>query len=270
MRQRSIRTWLAVALLGPLLSMLCIASIASVPAVAGTDTRFLQDVDALSTSDVWAVGNHPNPADPDELGTLAEHWDGTSWSVVPTPNDAERDHELTGVATIASNDVWAVGHNNQPSFRDQQIVVLHWNGSVWSKSPAPNPSFNDSLMAVDGIASNDVWAVGGYSTGGNAQNASLIEHWNGSTWTVVDHPHFYGLDFLNDVAAIGPNDVWAVGIARNGFSERTLTLHCDGISWTGVASPDHGQGMDNVLTGVSATAKGEPTPDQQQRSARSR
>jgi hypothetical protein len=48
---------------------------------AGT-TSYLQDVTCTSASDCWAVGYYYN----DNAQTLIEHWDGTKWAVVPSPN----------------------------------------------------------------------------------------------------------------------------------------------------------------------------------------
>src|SRR5262249_39406321 len=60
---------------------------------------------SVSANDVWAVGSAENPLGTDQL--LAEHWDGTVWSIVPTP--AVVTGTLSGVAAISSNDVWAGG-----------------------------------------------------------------------------------------------------------------------------------------------------------------
>jgi len=56
------------------------------------------------------VGAAPDHADPDELATLAEHWDGTSLTAVLAPSLGEEDNVLEAVAGVASDDVWAVGH----------------------------------------------------------------------------------------------------------------------------------------------------------------
>ena len=42
--------------------------------------------------------------------TLTEHWNGTAWSVVASPNLGTSDNVLYGVAAVAANDVWAVGY----------------------------------------------------------------------------------------------------------------------------------------------------------------
>src|SRR5438132_12321677 len=59
---------------------------------------------AIADNDIWAVGDSSSTNQ-----TLAVHFNGTSWSVVPTPTLAASPSELAGVAAVASNDVWAVG-----------------------------------------------------------------------------------------------------------------------------------------------------------------
>jgi hypothetical protein len=49
------------------------------PTVAGSQ---LIGSAAISSSDIWAVGDIVSSPG---FTTLAEHFDGTSWSVVPTP-----------------------------------------------------------------------------------------------------------------------------------------------------------------------------------------
>jgi hypothetical protein len=59
------------------------ATIAS-PNVTGANSNDLEDVTCVSASDCWAVGNfHPGGG---PLRTLIQHWDGASWSIVPSPN----------------------------------------------------------------------------------------------------------------------------------------------------------------------------------------
>jgi hypothetical protein len=65
----------------------------------------LEAAAAIADNDIWAVGNIGSGSGP--FQTLAEHFDGTTWSVVPTPF---RNALFSGVAGAASNDVWAVGN----------------------------------------------------------------------------------------------------------------------------------------------------------------
>ena len=63
---------------------------------------------------------------------------------------------------------------------------------------------------------------------------TLVEHWNGSAWSVVPSPNAPGTrsNSLVSVSAVAANDVWAVGYSLIGFTHQTLIEHWDGSSWT--------------------------------------
>ena len=73
---------------------------------------------------------------------LIEHWDGTSWSVVSSPNLTQGGF-LSAVTAISTNNVWAVGEDDNLSVD----LVEHWDGTSWSvvSSPAFNGSGRHSL-----------------------------------------------------------------------------------------------------------------------------
>ena len=126
--------------------------------------------------------------------------------------------------------------------------------------PSPNPlSADDNLVGVAAAAANDVWAVGQYrDEKGNI--VTLVEHWDGNMWSIVPSPNqsTFG-DELNGVAALGTNDVWAVGTYYNVTRrmEQTLAEHWDGNIWTIVPSPNQGAPDDSTLNGVAAAGPGE-------------
>ncbi len=93
-------------------------------------TNVLQGVAAVSPHDVWAVGTASvvNP-----LGvTLIEHWNGTQWSIVPSPNPSSNDNGLSSVAAIATNDVWAVGTYGPSCCSISGMPLIErWDGTAW-------------------------------------------------------------------------------------------------------------------------------------------
>ncbi|HEY4388878.1 MAG TPA: hypothetical protein VGN34_30885, partial [Ktedonobacteraceae bacterium] len=56
---------------------------------------------------------------------------------------------------------------------------------------------------------------------------TLIEHWNGSTWSVVPSPSpgsspASSFNFLNGIEALSPHNIWAVGFFGDvGIPEHT-------------------------------------------------
>jgi hypothetical protein len=96
------------------------------------------------------------------------------------------------------------------------------------------------LFGVAALSRSNVWAVWYYFTG--SQEQTLIEHWNGKTWTVVKSPNVGGRAVTNDlsgVAAVSARDVWAVGYHN---PSRTVIEHWNGTKWTVVPSPTPGSG----------------------------
>jgi len=148
----------------------------------------LQGVSASSAADAWTVGSLFTDAD--QVGhTLTQHFDGTSWSAVASPDGPSASTSaLTAVSSHAANDAWAVGL----SIRTNNLVrtlVVHWDGVEWSRLKSPNPGHpaNGQLNGVAAITPDDVWAVG--SSGQGAPSRTLIEHWDGSTWSIVPSPN---------------------------------------------------------------------------------
>jgi uncharacterized protein (TIGR03118 family) len=207
--------------------------VVSSPQIAGQ----LLATAAIADNDIWAVGFSDQVSAPPVVdSTLAEHWDGKSWSIVPTPPTPSGgvnppNAQFFGVAAAASNDVWAVGSRtgpNNPDFGEQ--LIEHWNGTSWSVDTTGPTIEGDGLSGVAVVSSKNVWAVG--SAFGNA----LVEHWDGTSWSIVSNPVIASAGALSSVSADSANDVWAVGQAGTGGPP---ILHFDGTNWTLVAShPD--------------------------------
>jgi hypothetical protein len=76
----------------------------------------LNDIAVVSASDIWAVGRTAPDNTFAHESTLAEHWNGTSWSVVPSPSVGQGD-TLNGVAVVSANDIWPLGGRPLPTWR---------------------------------------------------------------------------------------------------------------------------------------------------------
>ena len=212
---------------------------------AGRQANSLSSVAAVAENDVWAVGwafNQQRSA----YRTLIEHWNGTRWSLLRSPNATNGYNLLNGVAVVAANNVWTVGQAANGS--TYSTLVERWNGMTWRIVPSPNVAgFSNVLEAISVVSANDIWAVG-YSQDTNFNTFTLTLHWNGATWSIVPSPTVND-DILFAVDAVASNDVWAVG--RSQDEARTLTLHWDGSAWSVVPSPNDST-EDNILFGVAA------------------
>src|SRR5262249_23565307 len=93
-------------------------------------------------------------------------------------------------------------------------------GPNWAVTSSPNVGTYDSfLYGVAAVSSSDAWAVGDYHNTIDAVFRTLVERWNGSTWSIVSSPNGDTQEnVLNSVAAISGSDVWAVGYYNNGIT----------------------------------------------------
>ncbi len=145
-------------------------------------------VSAASATDVWAVGQYAQRRHNGIQGSLAMHWNGKSWRIVPSPNPrGSVGTQLDSVSAVSATDVWAVGHYSSGNCcAVTRALVLHWNGKRWSQVPIPNPGprrhHNNSLDAVSAVSARNAWAVGSYYN--YAVQNPLILHWNGKAWIV--------------------------------------------------------------------------------------
>jgi hypothetical protein len=151
----------------------------------GVEENVLDAVSMPAPGKAWAVGYFVNGKFQQQ--TLVEHFDGSVWSVVPSPSPGALQNILYGVAAISDSDVWAVGAQ-QDANSLWHTLTEHWNGSVWSEVKSVDAGVNgNQLYSVRALGTKDVYAVG-QQAGAGFPNKALIEHWNGSTWSVESSP----------------------------------------------------------------------------------
>jgi hypothetical protein len=214
-------------------------------------------VSGSSTSDVWAAGIN-------QIGStrspLMAHWDGAGWRAVRVPKPANRQSWFNGIVALSSTNAWAVGESTDPDIQnqDERTLIEHWDGTSWTIVPSPNPftagNSADVLMGIDGVGTDDIWAVGWAHDEPNNQILMLLEHFNGTAWSVAKSPSPLGsIHFGSAITANTANDAWAVG---NDALEKTLAAHWDGRRWSIVPTPSLQDGNSplNALTGVTANA----------------
>lgn len=246
----------------------------------------LNGVAAVSANDVWAVGGFSNKNVRYTEQTLIEHWDGTRWSIISSPNPGSALNILNEVSAISANDIWAVGYssNNIITYTSgggstyhlvaRDTLIEHWNGKQWSVIPSPNPgsmpfqvsAFSSQVIkisenfldGVSAIAADDVWAVGGTTDSNTGTGPPLIEHWNGSIWSVVPNPELFFGDlnsgYLNAVGGTSANDVWAVGASGLAHSySQPLIEHWNGTQWSLIPALE-AVGDRDFLSGIAAVS----------------
>ncbi len=206
----------------------------------------LNGVAAVGASDIWSVGEYYNPVYSTQ--TLVEHWNGSTWQLVTSPNNGMDINQLNGVAAVTTNNVWTVGFYRNGPLR---TLIEHWNGARWSIIASPNVgNSHNQLEAVTALSANNIWAVGTYFDTHLNSNLTLIEHWNGTQWSVIASPNSkLAINNLAAIATVSANNIWAVGDGEDGIYQ-TLIEHWDGAKWSIVASPNV-MNSNSILNGLS-------------------
>jgi hypothetical protein len=155
-----------------------------------------------------------------------------AWDRVPSPNGPGSPSVLRGVQAFSPSNVWVVGHSGNLTLTER------WNGSSFTVVPSPSiPDRKNILEDVDGVAPDDMWAVGHADDTSFGGSLSLALHWNGSSWRRVRTPNSTNPTdavVLTGVAAVAPNNVWAVGTFTHWdapYSQRAVIMRWNGTRW---------------------------------------
>ncbi len=179
----------------------------------------LTGVSCTSPTDCDAVGTTTPPDIPTQA--LVERWDGTRWSVVPTPTRSFVSREFTAVSCVNPDSCVAVGSFTDVGGDggDVGTLVERWNGTTWSIVPSPNHphQFTSELTGVSCSSTSSCVAVGIASLSNDDQNAvvrTLIEHWSGNNWRISTSPAPSGFADYN----------WLAGLS-------CTSQHCEAVGW---------------------------------------
>ena len=215
----------------------------------GLNENSLLGVSELSNGHAWAVGYFVNASYQQQ--TLIEFYNGTVWSVVPSPNPGARQNILYGVTALADNDVWAVG--TQKDGNDLfHTLTAHWNGSLWTVVPAIDAGAGGNQFYAVTNAGGTVYATG-QKSGSAFPSQILVEQWTGKAWSVVTTPNDATASPLPLGLAGAASSVSVVGDIENSLSPYT-TLVAAGPP-TGLqilSSPNSGTGENDLFAATTA------------------
>jgi hypothetical protein len=141
---------------------------------------------------------------------------------VPTPTTAASD-DLTGMAATSARDAWAVGYTSGST---AQALILHWNGTTWTRmaTPAPGPGISTLLNGVTATSTRSALAVG-FSENSTTEQG-LIFRWNGTAWEQIPAPSPGTISTLTAVDATSARNTWAIGRFSTTVAGQTLAIHC--------------------------------------------
>jgi hypothetical protein len=251
------------------------AALADNGAAGGQSWRIVQEVHsgALGTfTAVTAVGSDGGWAFNGIVHPTAWERDGTVWSEVPFPGQADGEQVIAAAAT-SPTDVWAftagvfwsralrwnghawtvmrewpyrqiggaavLGPDNvwvfgEPVIPGADLGAWHYNGRTWTQSPGGSDLEGGSALSAD-----DVWAFDGPD----------VAHWNGAAWTrtsvasLLPPRNQFNAPQVTGIYAQSPDSVYAIGNGNQTDDGGPLVvLHYNGTTWAKVAEGNYGFG----------------------------
>ena len=221
------------------------------------NNSYFLGVSASGPDEAWAVGTYGDKNALDH--PLAEHLNGTAWSIVPVPQPTGQQATFEAVDDLGPDDAWAVGTSfsgGAGATPGGSTLIEYWNGTAWTIVPSPNavPVVNGNSNILDAVAASgpdDIWTAGWYLNNDADILTMLFEHWNGTSWSLVSSPIAEGA-IVTSLTAINSDDVWAVGSYGD---DGNMSAHWNGKKWAIVTAPNVtsvGEVAQNELTAVSS------------------
>lgn len=189
----------------------------------------LYAITAITANDIWAVGEAQGYSASSSGRTLIEHWNGTSWKLVPDQGTQFRAGTLMTVTAVSPENVWAAGYASTPGgVMSTGSLFEHWDGRHW-QSTTSSPGV--SIVSISAVSPTDVWSVAS-TRDDQGQTAVELARWNGHQWqsTPRRQPDYDPFQTsIEQVVAVNDNDVWLVGGSSN--QAKALIAHWNGSSW---------------------------------------
>jgi hypothetical protein len=207
------------------------------------------DVSCAGQAFCAAVGNvftHPGTAG--AQAQLAEIWNGTAWTVTPTPYqpNGSASQWLQAVSCTSPGFCAAVGNYADAGSGLRHGLVETWNGTAWTGQAMPDPpgALTSTLHDVSCTAPDSCVAVGSSALPneyGQEISRSVAWHWNGTQWAVVKVSGL-GLKDVNSsfeqISCSSAASCTAIGQFPLGDDLQTqVAARYNGTSWTVQALP---------------------------------
>jgi hypothetical protein len=207
-------------------------------------------------------GGGPKPTEP-----VAEHWNGSAWTVQTTPilSGSDSSGALQAVSCVSATSCTAVGYalgTTNPDLNPLTLLVEHWNGRAWAVQDAPDPykpgpRATSTLTGVSCTSARNCIAVGYFTPPSGPTDEStrpLTEHWNGRTWAVRDArlPAGTNKNGFNAVSCHSATACTATGFTGPEDSQATSTLaeQWNGRAWTIARTPNPAGPYSSLFDGV--------------------
>jgi hypothetical protein len=221
----------------------------SAEAPAGSTAGELQSDHCISKTSCVAAGSYVTKS-----GTfsLAESWNGTSWTIQTTPNpEGATETKLKGVSCKVITACIAVGYSNAGG---KWATAMRGNSGTWSLETIPKPaeSISSEFHGVECNSATSCVAVGSYNTSASTYWA-MASVWIGTEWTLqtVPKPAESKRSILLDVSCSDASNCTSVGGYTNAKGVQvTLVERWNGKTWSVQTSPNPEGSSNSVLQNV--------------------
>ena len=157
-------------------------------------SKTFQGGSALSATNAWGFN-----------GTAVEHWNGHKWTgtsvrglLPPKAKNGLNNPTVTGILALGANNVYAIGNGNRQD-EGGPVVVLHYNGSKWTKVNGAQGNFGfGPFPGISSDGSGGLWLPMNGSFGGT----SFLIHYAGGKLTKAALPVSAPTITVNSVARI--------------------------------------------------------------------
>jgi len=191
---------------------------------------------------------------------LAETWNGSNWTVQPTPlPTGSTVGSLTSVWCSSASACTAVGSYTATSVSESLNEV--WDGTAWQIETTPNPegATNTSLTGVACSATNTCTATGNYTVASGTAE-TFGEVWNGKKWKLqsIPQPSNGNVPTLDGISCVAGSSISCVSVGSEepvGGDNSVLADRLVGNSWSVQSAPQLGNPIVE-LTGVSCPGSG--------------
>lgn len=191
----------------------------------GPDSNLLSSVSCSSATSCAAVGEYVDGSS--VVTTLAMMWDGTAWTIVPTPNNnpGTDPNRLLSVSCVSPTSCFAIGTTS--SFGNETLAMT-WDGTAWTILLSPNPAAENYFESVSCVSSTECVVVGVGIDNTNV-GAPLVLTWNGTMWTQLSVADVGTEDdTLSGVSCAASYSCMAVGFSVTNGQDQTLAVSLTG------------------------------------------
>jgi hypothetical protein len=227
-------------------------TVGSLPPLKPSLTNQIAAVACATSSFCVAVGNQSNATG---TTTLVEQWNGSTWSIVTSPNaTGAGQNQLYGVSCAGPSFCVAVGVSG-PGGTFVNPLVEQWNGSAWSLGTAATPPSATATELNAVSCTTATWCMAaGYSTNASSARFAVAETWNGTAWTVspITPPTGALSSQLDGIDCVSASWCMAGGDYENASMDYlSLAMLWNGSTWSVVSSPNPGNGTSGFFDSVS-------------------